>query len=197
LDSDDFAKLLMAANRREWQNPDEILDQMKIAAGMCAADLGCGPGYFTIPLSKKIGKNGLVFAVDEDPAMLRHLDVNLKIVPAESELAPIKEIESSVYVTSIPEKSCDLILFANVLHDLSDRQRFFAEMDRLLKKGAMAVDIDWHKMETNGMGPPLEWRLSENDSRRIILDNGFRIVYALNAGPYHYGFAIKRKSDIE
>jgi ubiquinone/menaquinone biosynthesis C-methylase UbiE len=177
----------MAEDRKEWQNPEEIIEQINVAEGSSIVDLGCGPGFFTIPFTKKLGMKGRVYAVDSDPIMLNHLSTNLEGIPP-SERSSVILVESDVTDTKIPDHSVDLVFFANVLHDLEDPKKFFTEAARILKADGKLVDIDWEKLETNEMGPPMEWRLSENDSRRHLRENGFRVNYALNAGPYHYGF---------
>jgi len=55
LNSEDFAKLLMAEERREWQNPEEIIEQIGVAAGSSAADLACGPDSLQFHLRGQLG----------------------------------------------------------------------------------------------------------------------------------------------
>ena len=193
MDSDDFAKLLMADDRQQWQNPDEILEQIGVAEASIAADLGCGPGFFTIPLARSVGSLGKVYAVDSDPVMLRYLKTNMESSISEQELAKVKIIEADVCNTNIPDRSVDLIIFANILHDLKDAKSLFGELRRISKQTARIVDIDWHKRNTDDLGPPLNKRLSENESRMIIRENGFVIVHALNPGPHHYGFVCQQE----
>ena len=189
MDSEEFAKLLMSEDRIKWQNPREIFDQIIFLTDPTVVDMGCGPGYFVIPLLDKIGKQGKIYAVDSDPTMLRRLEENLR---SRSDETNVIVTEADVTNTNLPEKCADVILFANVLHDLEDHNAFFDEVKRILKPGGQIIDIDWQKRETDEIGPPVERRLSENDSRKILRSNGFRIVHALNAGPYHYGFACKQ-----
>jgi ubiquinone/menaquinone biosynthesis C-methylase UbiE len=49
--------------RKLLQNPQKILKPF-IKEGMTVADLGCGPGFFTIEMAKMVGNNGKVTAVD-------------------------------------------------------------------------------------------------------------------------------------
>jgi len=180
----------MAADRKEWQNPDEILDQLKIKEGWSVVDLGCGPGFFTVPLSKRVGKNGKVFAVDSDSVMLHHLESNLQNTAFAKSI--VEMIQADVCASGIPSGCADMVLFANLLHDLDNQKIFFDEVTRMLSEDGRIVDIDWQRMNTNALGPPLDRRLSENQSRIIIRENGYRIINALNAGPYHYGFICER-----
>ena len=45
----------------------EVMDRAGIAPGMTVADIGAGEGYYTIRLSKRVGKNGRVLAQDVTP----------------------------------------------------------------------------------------------------------------------------------
>ena len=50
-------------------NPERILDG-HVRPGHTAMDLGCGPGYFTLPMARLVGQTGQVIAVDLQPRML-------------------------------------------------------------------------------------------------------------------------------
>ena len=198
MDANDFAKLLMSDERKSWENPQELLNQVMISKGATAADLGCGPGFFTLPLAEKVGKEGKVYAVDANQIMLDHLSANLKKFSSHDDLAELIPLNADVSArNSIPDASVDLVLFSDILHDLEDRKKFFVEVDRILRKSGIVVDLDWKKQEPNNHGPPMEWRLSENESRSILKENGFKIIHALNPGPYHYGFVCQGTSDLQ
>lgn len=42
--------------------------------GMWLPDLGCGPGYYTLPLAECVGTEGKVYAVDLDKKCIRALE---------------------------------------------------------------------------------------------------------------------------
>ncbi len=184
----DFADRLMSEERRKMQNPTLIVDQLDLSRGMVVADLGSGPGFFTIPIALKLGDAGKVYAVDSSPEMLKRLTRNVR----ESHLPEslVKVIHADVSHTSIPRRSVDLVFFADILHDLEDRLGFLTEVKRVAKSRAAIVDIDWQKIETS-FGPPLEIRLSEEDSRRIMTTNGLKVTGTISAGLYHYGLVCK------
>ena len=134
------------------------------------------------------GEKGLVYAVDSNQNMLDSLKENI----ARSEVNPkvIKIVNSDVCHTGIPKGSVDLVLFANVLHEVADRKAFFQEVKRISKITAYIVDVDWKKIQTEH-GPPLESRLSEDEANQILSENGFTIVKQADAGPYHYELICK------
>jgi SAM-dependent methyltransferase len=55
--------------RRLAQNPERILRPF-IREGDTVLDVGCGPGFFTVPMASLVGPRGLVVAVDVQPGML-------------------------------------------------------------------------------------------------------------------------------
>ncbi len=184
----DLAKFLMSEERKQWHNPENILKYAGVTEGMTMADLGSGPGFFTIPMAQITGEKGLVYAVDSNQNMLNTLKENI----AKSKMNPrvIRIVDSDVCNTGIPKESVDLVLFANVLHEVSDRKAFFQEVKRISKLTANIVDVDWKKIQTEH-GPPLESRLSEDEAKQILSESGFTVVKQTDAGPYHYELIAK------
>ncbi len=188
LNEDDFAKALLSHERREWQDPEKILSQLDIRPGMAAADLACGPGFFTIPLARAVGENGLVYAVDSSSVMLKYLSSNIE--RSKIKKSGIKVIQSDITQTQIPSTSVDLVLLANILHDAPDISALFSEIKRISKPGSFLVIIEWKKEDAE-IGPPIKIRLSENESRKKIKEQGYKTIRRIETGRFHYGFVCK------
>lgn len=75
--------MLTTPLRKLFHNPQRIL-QTHLSAGMSAMDVGCGMGYFTIPMSRITGVNGQVIAVDLQPQMLDGLLKNAGFAVADN-----------------------------------------------------------------------------------------------------------------
>ena len=58
--------------RRVLHDPVDILGGY-VKEGWAVADLGCGMGYFSIPLARMVGEKGRVISVDLQPPMLNVL----------------------------------------------------------------------------------------------------------------------------
>ena len=184
----DRVKFLMSEERKQQHNPQTILNEAGVTKGMIIADLGCGPGFFTIPMAKMTGEKGLVYAVDSNQTMLNGLKENI----AKSEVNPniIKIVNSDMCHTEIPKESVDLVLFANVLHEVEDKKAFFHEVRRISKPTTYIVDVDWKKVQTEH-GPPLKDRLSEEEAKQVLAENGFSVIRLIDIGPYHYELICK------
>ncbi len=184
MEADRHAVFLMSYERRKWQNPVEIARRIGIKDGMEVADLGCGPGFFTIPLASMVGEGGKVYAVDSDGSMLRHLRANLKELGTKRNR--VKIIRADVSATGIPTGSVDVAFFANLLHDIEDKGSFLSEVRRISRPKAVIVDVDWRKVRTD-FGAPSEIRLSKAESTKLMAENGLRVSRSFFAGPHHYG----------
>lgn len=55
--------------RKLVQNPYKILDDL-VEPGQTVLDIGCGPGFFTVPMAEMVGENGRVIAADIQAKML-------------------------------------------------------------------------------------------------------------------------------
>ena len=156
--------------------------------GMTMADLGSGPGFFTLPMAQMTGEKGLVYAVDGCQSMLNGLKENI----AKSEVNPsiIKIVKSDLCHTGIPKEPVDLVLFANVLHEVADKKAFFQEVRRISKPTAYIVDVDWKKVQTEH-GPPFEMRLSEEEATKALEENRFCVIKQVDVGLFHYELICK------
>lgn len=184
----DRIKFLMSEERKQWHNPETVLKNVGVAKGMTMVDFGSGPGFFTIPMAKATGEKGLVYAVDSNFTMLNALKENITKSGVDSKIVEI--INSDVSHTGIPKGSVDIVLFANVLHEVGDRKAFFQEVKRISKPTAHVVNIDWKKIQTE-YGPPLKERLSEDEAKQLLSENGFTVIKRTDLGTYHYELICK------
>ena len=180
---DEAAVRLMSKDRRSFEDPEFILKKLELEEGAVVADLGCGSGYFTIPIALHIGKTGTVYAVDSSSEMLTRLAENIKAAGVDQER--VKVLEADLVRTRIPDHSVDVAFFANVLHDLSYKEGFISEVKRILKPNGIAADLDWNKSWKKS-GPPIEIRIDKDAARKFLESNGLEIVHAVNVGSHHY-----------
>lgn len=61
---------------RKLFEPPQRLVEPYVKKGQVVADLGCGPGYYTLVLARSVGPEGKVYAVDLDKECIRTLEKN-------------------------------------------------------------------------------------------------------------------------
>lgn len=165
--------------------PEEILkSNIIIRQGWIIADLGCGSGYFSIPLARAVGNQGKVYAIDV-------LSSALDSVRSRAQLEGIFNIETiranAEIEKGVPlqDEICDMVMLSNILFQSSKKSEILKEGLRLLKPGGSAVVIEWN--QNTSFGPPIGQRLKENFLKRIAKDLNTEFVKAFDAGKYHYG----------
>ncbi len=172
------AEILDSPDRTQFLNPDSILDKIGLERKMVLADLGCGTGFFTIPVSLRVKK---VYALDVQREMLDILQDKIK----KQKIANIETILSEESSIPLPDGSVDILLMANVFHELEDRSAILEEGKRILSSRGKLAIVDWKKIEMD-FGPPLEERLAEEEIISICKDSGFEFAERSDAGPYNY-----------
>jgi SAM-dependent methyltransferase len=145
---------LLSAERAQSMPPVETLRMAGIGPGMTVVDLGCGPGFFTIPAHEIVGPNGHVIAADVQPEMLEHLRGRL----ADAEIHDVQILETGDGHVPMADHSADVVLAAFVLHEADDPGAFLGECARLLKPHGWVAVIEWrHEAD---LGIPVAHRIS-------------------------------------
>jgi ubiquinone/menaquinone biosynthesis C-methylase UbiE len=148
--------------RKLLQNPQKILKPF-IKEGMTVADLGCGPGFFTIEMAKMVGNNGKVTAVDLQEGML---DIVRKKVK-NSKLQNIVEFHNCLNDKIGLSETFNFILIFYMLHEVPDQSAFLREVFSLLKPDGkvLIVEPKFHVSKTDF-----------SNSEEILKSIGFDII---------------------
>jgi ubiquinone/menaquinone biosynthesis C-methylase UbiE len=170
-----------------FENPDAILSEVGVDPGHVVADIGCGTGFFTLPLAKYVGERGKVYALDTSPTMIDELRKRTK------HLNQVKPIHSQENRFPIEEGSLDLALLVNMIHELEDWRRFLKEVHRVLKPGGRICIIDWKKKKME-MGPPQKIRLTRERIGEMLRQSGYNQIKSLSPLPFHNGLIGAKKS---
>jgi ubiquinone/menaquinone biosynthesis C-methylase UbiE len=173
--------LLLSEDRAQRLDPYEILRALDVKPGMVLADLGCGPGFFTLPAAELVGPTGLVYAVDVQQEMVDALRSRL----AQAEVKNVVVRRSSEVEPSLPQASVDLAILAYMLHEVEQRAKFLLATKRLLKSGGRIVVINWKKIETP-VGPPVDVRLAPEDVINDAKAVGLNLLDGHSLNDYDY-----------
>ncbi len=169
--------------RLRWMPPAEVISRLGLAPGMAVADIGAGTGFFAIPMARAVAPNGIVWAVDVQPALLEHLAAKLKAAEAPGN---IRLAEGEAAATALDAHSVDAVLLANIWHELDSRPAALAEAARLLKPGGRLAILDWRPGLERPPGPPLEHRVAPEAVVEDLQHAGWRLLKSDLIGPYSY-----------
>jgi len=118
-----------------FRNPYKILKKAGLKPGQNVLEVGCGPGFFTIPAANIVGKEGMVYAIDTHPLAIKR--VKNKITKAG--ITNIKIYTSNASKTGFPEQSIDLAFLFGMPYIIGGVEGVLMEMSRILKTGGTLV----------------------------------------------------------
>lgn len=163
-----------------------IMSLIPISQHDVVADVGCGPGFFTVPLGKAVF-HGKVHALDVQQEMLDAAQERLKSVRLTNVEATLSE-ENSV---PLEDESMDGVFAAFMIHEVENSKVLLTDFFRSLRPGGWLALLEWHKREME-CGPPLEERIDEPDLRSIAIDAGFRLTTSRGLNDKHYMLVMRK-----
>lgn len=175
-------KELDSPQRRRLFGPIKALRSLGIRKHITVADVGCGTGFFTIPLVRIVGLKGMVFAVDISCEMLNEVKKRIR----KNKLKNVKVLFSKENKIPIGSGKVDYCLLSSVVHELENKTSFFKELKRILKERGRIGIIEWKKIRSP-LGPPLEERIPLSVIKQDIIKSGFDIKNVLSLGRYNCG----------
>lgn len=182
-----FVGRMLDPGRDRWQRPAHVLRALRVRRNAVIADVGAGPGYFTIPLARAVGPGGRVYAVDPEPRSLERLRRRLGTHGVRN-VTPVLSRGDDPH---LPASACDLVLIIDTYHHFPDGPAFLRRAARALKAGGCLVGIDFEKRETP-VGPPVEHRIAREEFLRDARRAGLAPVAEHRFLPYQYFIVLQR-----
>ena len=176
---------LLSEERFKNISPESILRKAGLKEGDTMADIGSGPGFFSMPAAEIVGSSGRVFAVDTQEEMLEYFKDN-RVPPQNVEL-----LLSGEYSIPIADSDADFSLMAYVLHEAERKDLFLDEIKRITRPGGTILVIDWKKRREEH-GPPVGERLSEEEAAGLLEKAGFVGMDISSMNESHYRILAKR-----
>jgi len=116
-----------------FRNPYKLLRAAGLKSGQKVLEVGCGPGFFTIPAAKIVGKEGFVYAVDAHPLAIERVKEKIK----KEGIKNIKSILANASDTGLPDRSIDLAFLFGLRYIAGGLENVMSEIHRVLKPGAV------------------------------------------------------------
>lgn len=136
-------------------------------------DFGCGPGFYTIPVARIVGKKGRVFALDKSAKVLRELEQRAE----EENLSNIEILlTSGELVIPLDDASVDVCLLYDVIHSHyfthQLRVTLLREIQRVLKSGGLLSFYPSH--------------MNFDTSKELLERMGFECIGTMQGTLLHY-----------
>jgi ubiquinone/menaquinone biosynthesis C-methylase UbiE len=162
-------------DRADREQPDRVLDALKLAPDSVAADVGAGTGYFTVRLANRVKT---VHATDLQPEMLRMLDARL----GKEHVTNVTLHGATDHDSGLPTSCCDLVLLVDVYHELSDPPGVMKTIRRALKPTGRLVLVEY-RGEDPAVAIKPEHKMTLVQIKKELGELGFHFVDSLEMLP--------------
>ena len=102
-------------------------------SGQNVLEVGCGPGFFTIPAAHIVGKEGKVYAVDTHPLAIERVQNKIN----KAGINNVSLIHANASETGLPDQSINLAFMFGLPYIQGGLDSLLTEMYRIFKPGAI------------------------------------------------------------
>jgi len=173
------ADWLERAEREAEEQPQLVIDAMKLRPGDVVAEVGAGSGYMTRRLARAVAPTGVVYANDIQSEMLDRLRENA----ARERITGIVPILGSEEDPKLPKGALDWILLVDVYHEFQQPAPMLARMRESLKaKGKIAL-VEYRAEGDSADHIRAEHRMSREQVLGEWLPAGYRLESIVESLP--------------
>ena len=173
--------------RVETEKPEELLDVLGIKKGDVVADIGAGPGFFSLRAARHVGSTGKVFAVDVQQEMMD----GLRRMAQKSGLENIVPILGSAGDPKLPANSVDEVLIIIAYHEFSHPAEMMHHIYTAMKPGAQMLIVEYKAEDPNSRVSPAH-KMRATDILREISGFGFRLDKVIDMIPTQHIFIFRK-----
>jgi ubiquinone/menaquinone biosynthesis C-methylase UbiE len=175
------APWLVRESRQREEDCRLLLEALETKEGQRICDLGCGNGFYTLELARRVGPKGIVYAVDIQPEMLRMLASRA----AEEGLTNIRPILGTFVDPRLPKGEVDVVLCVDVYHEFSHPEPMLARIRESLAPGGQVVLAEFRAEDPAVPIKPLH-KMSKAQIRAELEPAGFRFAREFDRLPWQH-----------
>jgi ubiquinone/menaquinone biosynthesis C-methylase UbiE len=115
------------------RNPYKLLKAAGLKQGHKVLEVGCGPGFFTIPAAEIVGDEGHVYALDIHPRAVERVKDKIE----KKAIKNVTALCANASDTGLPGGSVDLAFVFGLRHVAGGLENMLSELQRVLKSGGI------------------------------------------------------------
>ena len=120
-----------------FRDPTQVLEDAGLKPDQKVLEVGCGPGFFTVPAARTVGEQGSVTALDISPLAVRRVEQKI----GQAGVDNARAILADAAQTDLPSQSFDLIFVFGFAHSVGDLENILIELHRLLRPaGTLSIE---------------------------------------------------------
>ncbi len=173
-----------------FADPAAVVNRLAVDSGAQVADFGCGSGYFSFEFARRVGSDGLVYALDVLPSALEAVASRAKSLNLNNVVTKRVNLEKE-QGSGLAPVSVDWVILKDILFQNLKKHIILREVARVLKPGGRALIMEWNPDESL-VGPEKGLRLSKETLQKLIVEAGMTVEQDLSVGGFHYAFVVKK-----
>jgi len=115
-----------------------VMDILGVVPGAHVADIGAGSGWFTVRAAKRVGEQGIVYAVDINPGAITYIDRRAE----RDKILNIRTVLGSTDDPKLPADGVDCVLMLKTYHEIAHPIVLLENLRKSLRAGARVGVID-------------------------------------------------------
>jgi ubiquinone/menaquinone biosynthesis C-methylase UbiE len=188
LDVEEWIERFEVESREVYQARKEIMRQLNLQPGDRIADVGAGTGFFTLLMSKAVGPDGWVYAVDISPKFIQHLVSQFDQRGVENVTTVMCDDDS----VCLPPGSVDVAFMCDVYHHFEYPGDTMKSIHRSLVDDGRVIVLDFERIP----GVSREWLLGHvRAGKEVFIDEiqaaGFELVAEREIGGFKENYYLE------
>ena len=115
------------------KNPYRSLKTAGLRQGQKVLEVGCGPGFFTIPAAKMVGREGIIYATDINHRAIKKVEEKMR----KYGIGNIKPILGNAADSGLQDSSIDMAFIFGLRYIAGGLSNLISEMCRILRLGGI------------------------------------------------------------
>lgn len=137
------APWLERPQRLQEERTDLLIQKLNLKPGLVVGDIGAGTGHIAQMMAEKIGPNGVVWAVDIQPQMIKMLQKKAESLPK----GRLQIRQSSEKNLNLPDRILDVAIMVDVYHELEYPRETLQSLMKAVKKGGKIVFVEYRAFD--------------------------------------------------
>jgi ubiquinone/menaquinone biosynthesis C-methylase UbiE len=175
------AEWLTRKERDQEEQPTKLMAALPLESGNTVCDFGCGNGFYTLLLAKRVGPTGKVYAVDIQKEMLDKLAERMDQRSIDN-VIPVLATDTD---PKLPAGAIDLLIMVDVYHELSHPAEALSAAHASLKPRGRLVLVEFREEDASVPIKPLH-KMSQAQVLREISANRFKLVGQFDGLPWQH-----------
>lgn len=165
--------------------PEEFWQRVGVRAGQTVVHLGCGAGFYLIPVAHVVSSKGKAIGVDVLSDILSEVESRAQREGMGDIVQTVRANIENHEGSTLESNSAHWVLLTNILHQ-SDPRKILAEAARIAASEGHVIVVEWD-VHASPFGPPDDIRISQEEVVEMAASVGLKKDRRLTPSPYHYG----------